>query len=504
MHTAYLTEAQYLSGLSCPKRLWFAYRDGACPEVSPSAGREQLLRAARLRMGGMREGNVAIAPEADAEERCFATERALANGARRVFGAALTCEGRLAEADALVRCAGGRIGVVYVCDGFRIPDSLTERAACFCVTLQTLGYTPAGVRVLRPDPNYVHGGTLVPEELLITEDITCRVQNRAGFAAQRLSEASDTVARRTPPGVDFGAHCFKPERCPYFGRCAEDAGLPSPNVFDLGGMQLTTKLRLYGEGKVSFEQLRTVKRLCATARMQLDAAEQGPETGIAVDREALAGFLGTLHYPLYHLDFETLNAPVPLYPGMRPYEFMPFQYSLHVQEAPGAEPGHTEYLAPLPDEREADPQREIAERLCREIPRDACVLAWCSGFEQGVLTGLGERYADLAPHLNAIAGNLTDLMLPFRKRMVVPAATHGSCSLKKVLPALFPDDPALDYGALEGVHNGAEAPDAFIRMALTAGEPRERIRRQLLEYCGLDTYAMVRILGKLTELAKGD
>lgn len=76
----------------------------------------------------------------------------------------------------------------------------------------------------------------------------------------------------------------------------------------------------------------------------------------------------------------------------------------------------------------------------------------------------------------------------------------GSSSIKKVLPSLFPDDPELDYGTLEGIHNGGEAASAFQHLAELPLSEQEVVREQLLRYCELDTLAMVKIWEKLNEV----
>ena len=211
--------------------------------------------------------------------------------------------------------------------------------------------------------------------------------------------------------------------------------------------------------------------------------------------EAIATFLSYRRYPLYFLDFESYNAPIPEFDNASPYEQIPFQYSLHWIEEEGGELKHTEFLA-YPG---GDPRRALAERLCADIPEGACVLAYNMSFEVGRIRKLAELYPDLAHHL--LSFRIADLMVPFRDRDYYTRAMQGSYSIKYVLPALFPDDPELDYHNLEGVHNGSEASAAFREMAALDPEKLEERRAQLLKYCGLDTYAMVKVWRKLCEVA---
>ena len=71
-----------------------------------------------------------------------------------------------------------------------------------------------------------------------------------------------------------------------------------------------------------------------------------------------------------------------------------------------------------------------------------------------------------------------------------------------VLPALFPDDPELDYHNLEGIHNGSEAMSIFPKLSQMSPQEAAETRKNLLAYCKLDTYAMVKLWEKLIEVSK--
>ena len=150
----------------------------------------------------------------------------------------------------------------------------------------------------------------------------------------------------------------------------------------------------------------------------------------------------------------------------------------------------------------SDPRKALAEHLCGDIPVGVCTLAYNMTFEKTRIRELAELYPDLSEHLMDIYGNIRDLMVPFQKKHYYTKAMQGSYSIKYVLPALFPDDPALDYHNLDGIHNGSEASAAFAAMEKMTPEELASCRENLLKYCGLDTLAMVRVLEKLREKAK--
>jgi hypothetical protein len=216
-----------------------------------------------------------------------------------------------------------------------------------------------------------------------------------------------------------------------------------------------------------------------------------------IEVDQIRKFLNGLTYPLYFLDFESFFPAIPRYDNSKPYQQICFQYSLHYIESEGSELKHKEFLA-YPGK---DPRRELCESLCRDIPKNVCSLAYNTTFETLRLKEMAELFPDLSDHLLNIRDNMKDLMVPFRKKDYYCRSMGGSFSIKSVLPALFPDDPALDYHNLEGVHHGGEAADTFLRMETMTHEELEKHRGYLLKYCGLDTYAMVRIWEKLLEVS---
>ena len=172
-----------------------------------------------------------------------------------------------------------------------------------------------------------------------------------------------------------------------------------------------------------------------------------------------------------------------------------FQYSLHYIERENGEVNHKEFLA----EPGIDPRKALAESLIKDIPENVCVLAYNMGFEKSVIKNLSEQFPTLSKHLLNIRENIKDLMIPFKNRYYYSKGMKGKYSIKYVLPALFPDDPSLNYHNLEEIHNGGEAMSAFASMDKLSKEKQQELRKNLLKYCELDTYAMVKIYQKIKE-----
>ena len=180
---------------------------------------------------------------------------------------------------------------------------------------------------------------------------------------------------------------------------------------------------------------------------------------------------------------------IPLFDGVRPYQQVPFQYSLHSRGKKKGRLSHSEYIA-LPGK---DPRKELLIKLLKEIPENACVITY-TDFEEKWLHELAQWFPRYQKKIKRIIDNIRDISHPFKQKDYYHWKMSGSYSIKKVLPTLVPD---MGYDAME-INNGQMAVDAYLKMSSSSEEKEvSRIRKNLSEYCCLDTLAMVRILEKL-------
>jgi len=175
---------------------------------------------------------------------------------------------------------------------------------------------------------------------------------------------------------------------------------------------------------------------------------------------------------------------------MSPYKQIPFQYSLHVLSKKGGTLKHKEFLA----KEGTDPRRLLAEKLCKDIPDNICVVAYNMSFEKRVIKELAALFPDLSEHLLSINESMKDIMQPFQTHAYYHRKFAGSYSIKAVLPALYPNDKELDYNSLNLIQVGTEAMAAFPTLHEKSPEEIAKIREALLAYCRLDTLGMVKIM----------
>ena len=357
--------------------------------------------------------------------------------------------------------------------------------------LKNLGYRVKKASIMYINNQYVREGKLDINQLFNIDDVTNIAFSKQEEIRNKIEELNEYMQNIKEPAKDISMQCFKPYLCPYWEYCTRE--LPEKNIFSIkGGMHTEKKFELYEKVIITYEDILTTN-INEKYRQQ---AEIDLSNEIIIKKDEIRKFMKTLSYPIYFLDFETYQEAIPQYNGTWAYEQIPFQYSLHYIEKEDGELKHKEFLA----EAGIDPRRILAERLVEDIPMNVCVTAYNMGFEKGRIKELANLFDDLKEHLMNIHDNIKDLMIPFHDRLYYTKEMNGSYSIKYVLPALFPNDPDLDYHNLPVVHNGGEASSAFVDLINHEKEEQEKIRNGLLLYCGLDTLAMVKVWEKLKEV----
>ena len=496
----FFSKSRYCLAWQCPKLLWLSKFK---PELKP----EDPSLQARFDEGNV-VGDLAMNlfgdftevtaykddGKLDLNKMQELTRECVANGVQNICEASFNYNGLYCAVDILRKED----------DGYAIYEvkSSTHASHIYAVdiayqkyVLEHCGLNIVGTYLICINSDYIRGEELNIDELFQIIDMSDDVNNEYQNVPSLLKKAEQIYSLKSEPDVDIGLHCRDPYECAFWGYCTKN--LPTPNVFDLYRMGFEKAIKHYKQGQISYNDLMFdggITNAKQLRQMLHQISEQKPD----IDKDGIRDFLDTLSYPIYFLDFETTQAVIPEYEGIKPYQQIPFQYSLHYIEYEGGPLLHKEFLA----ESGTDPRRAIAERLCEDIPQNVCITAYNKGFECGRIKELAAIFPDLSDHLMNIQSNIKDLLTPFQSGYYYNKAMGGSFSIKSVLPALFPDDPALDYHNLEQIHNGGEAMSIFPKIKNMSPDEAEETRYNLLQYCKLDTYAMVKVWGKLIEAAR--
>lgn len=504
----YLSKSKYTAFRQCQKNLWMkAYK----PEeevIDPSLQSrfESGNEVGDLAMGlfGPFEEVTSLDAEGklDLGEMLRKTEDCLARGVENICEASFSWDGNYCAVDILHRQGGGYAIYEVKSSSNSLVEPISDdelRHYAWDIAYQKYVLTQCGVNVtgvylVQLNKDYVRGKDLDIQMLFLKTEMTRLVDEEYPNVPANIARARKVLECHQEPAKPISMACRKPYPCAFWQYCSKH--IPKPSVFDLYRMSFEKALKYYNNSIVTFEDVQSCK---LTAKQQVQVVSHLTGKG-TVDKKSIRDFLDqNIRYPLYFLDFETMQDVIPQYEGTKPYQQIPFQYSLHWIEKPGGELKHTAFLA----ESGKDPRWALAEQLCHDIPLNACITAYNKGFECGRINELAEAFPALRYHLLNIRDNIVDFLDPFRAGYYYLPEMEGSFSIKKVLPALFPNDPQLDYSNLTGsVHNGGEAMTIFPKIKDMAPADQQKARQSLLDYCHLDTLAMVKIWQKLEEIGR--
>ena len=493
--TNHFSKSRYCSGVQCPKILWLRqnmpeeFDDGVMNQAILSAGND----VGDLAMGLF--GEYTEVPYSEhLSEMIPATQKLIEEGVKNICEASFSYDGCFCSVDILRNLGGNKVELYEVKSSTSVKWIYEHDVSYQYYVMTKLGYEVQKACLVHINNQYVRHGELELDKLFAISDLTETAKEKFNEVDENIKKFRAYLEQKEEPECDIGGQCSDPYECGYWCHCAKD--MPEEGGFTVWNIaNFRKKQQFYDKGLITFEQIYEAGVLKGNYLQQVEVEVKNLPPQIK--KKEVREFLKTLNYPLYFLDFETFNPPVPLYDNSSPYQQIVFQYSLHYIEKEGGELKHKECLA-YPG---SDPRRQIAEQLCQDIPLDVCTTAYNMGFEKGKIRDLAALYPDLQDHLMNIHDNIKDIMIPFQKRWYYTKEMEGSYSIKYVLPALYPDEPSLDYHNLEGVHNGGEASNTFLAMQKMGKDELEKWREHLLRYCELDTFAMVKVLEKLQAAA---
>ena len=501
-----LSKSKYAKYCQCPKCLWMSVYKPEEEVIDPTseARFETGTEVGDLAMGLLGDYIDVTTNKPDGKLDIKAmldkTQQLMADGTENICEASFSYDGNYCAVDILHKTDGG--WAIYEVKSTSFPefngnpaklDKYLPDVAYQKWVLTKCGVNVTGVFLVCLNSDYVRQGELDIQKLFVINDMDEMIANEYDKVEARQAEAKKLLQQTEEPEMDIWEGCKKPYECAFYDYCSRH--LPSPSVFDMYRMQFSKKLEYYRKGMITYDDIKNEK-LTPVRRIQIDSSLANEPH---INKDSIEKFLETITYPIYFLDFESMQPAIPPFDNMKPYQQICFQYSLHIIENEGGPLLHKEHLGVSG----SDPRRALAEQLCQDIPMDVCTLVYNKSFECTRLKEMAEWFPDLAEHLLNIRENIVDLLVPFQQGDYYLPSMGGSFSIKVVLPSLFPDDPSLDYHNLEGgVQSGNDAMTIFPKIQYMSPDEQEKTRKALLEYCCLDTYAMVKVWEKLIETTK--
>ena len=418
-------------------------------------------------------------------ESVMKTKAFLENGESIIYEATFTYNEVLAALDILVKDSQGW-KAYEVKSSTSVSETYIKDAAIQYYTIVNSGIDLVDISVVHINNQYVLDGDLDIDQLFTIESVKDRVLDYLTEIPSEITRLKNVIELDSAPNIDIGSHCNEPYDCDFKGTCWKH--IPEYSVFDISNLNKKKKFDLYNRGILTLDQVDLSQtKLSENQILQVESEVEGKSY---INKNEIENFLHNLNYPLYYLDFETINPGVPKYQGLRPYQNSIFQYSLHVKQSEHSELIHKEFLAdPI-----KDPRVELIEQLISDCGHSGDILVYNISFERSRLHELIEQFPEHKDPLQCIIERLKDLMIPFQNKWYYTPEMRGSYSIKSVLPALIPE---LSYNDLN-INDGGTASSTFQSMMNGSFKGDElSTRKDLLEYCKLDTYAMVKIIEKL-------
>lgn len=407
------------------------------------------------------------------------TQEFIAQGETIIYEAAFQFEGVLCAVDILVK-EGDAWHAYEVKGAARIKPQHVEDVAFQYFVITNCGIVLNDISIVHLNNQYIRKGELDVQQLFKKQSILKEVVAGQSFVQQKIFQLKHALTQPEPePEMDIGPHCFAPYDCDFTDHCW--AHIPKvDSVFDL---VRGPAWDLYEKGYRHLDDIPKDYKLSPSVAHQLAHYRSGD---VFMDKYAIQNFLTGIHYPVYFLDFETVWPGVPEFDSTRPFQQIPFQFSLHVQRSATDITEHYEFLG----DGQADPRELLVNEMLRLLGTAGSILCYNASFEKTRIKELAGLFPWHADKLLVLTGRVTDLMTPFQKRWYYHPEFKGGYSIKNILPVLCPD---LRYDALP-IREGDTASRVYAQLKLQDIHTVALQREHLLVYCKQDTLAMVRIL----------
>ena len=467
-----LSKTSYLSYLRCPQEFWLEINQPLLVQQPYS------LEYEHLRQQG------------------YAVQQ-LAKTLERFQGANIDFERPIQTTDLYARCdiivtdaATGVIDIYEVKASSQVKEEHYDDVAFQKMVAERTGLTVGRCFVITMNGEYVRRGDIDIEQLFVVTDVTEKINERMDVTSRQVKEAAAYL--RTVPVPSLVEYCVKNKLdCSFIKLHFPD--LPEYTVFDISFLKNEKRRELLSQGVISITDVPDDFPLSKNQRIQVEAAKTGE---VVIDHQAIAKRIAAWEYPLHFLDYETFSYAIPQFEGVRPFQQMCFQYSLHTIDAPGSDARHSFFLSHGDD----DPPRAMAAHLKDAMADDiGTVFVWYEGFEKTRNTEMAGMFPEFSDFFNEVNDHTVDLMKVFSDKLYIHPGFKGRSSIKKVLPALVPE---LSYAAL-GIGDGLTATISWYRAVkwdTMDPDTRQKIFDDLETYCELDTIAMLRIFEVLVAL----
>lgn len=483
-----LTKSKFLTGLKCPRCFWKAMNEKATDEISVQD--EQNINQ-RIQVGELAKklfSNGIDLSKKDFKSNIEATQDWLFLN-YVIFEAGIEVDNLYTRMDILVPNSDESYDIVEVKSSTQVKEEHIFDVAFQKYVCEKSGVNINRCHILHINNSYIKKGELKLEELFIKEDITDKVEKVYPNVPELIEELINIYNLPKAPEVNANKYLFNEYPCEFDSDCW--SFLPKYNVSKLYRIN---KNKVAGLFRNNIFEIKNVPNDILNDK-QMIQKEVIINNKTYINSDGIRNFISKLQYPLYYLDFETFSEAIPRFDGSKSYTQVPFQYSLHVQHEDDRLE-HYEFL----HKNNTDPRKLILISMIEVLGDKGSVIVFNQSFEKSRLKELASLYPQYETNVNNILERIVDLLVPFSNFNYYNPSQNGSCSIKKVLPAVT----GKSYEGME-IANGADASTLYFKSTFEdrfSAEEKEKIYSNLLKYCNLDTEGMVWIVNELKRIVK--
>ena len=492
MEKLILSKSTFLRGLQCPKSL-FLYKNNFQQRDAASTTQQAIFSRGNA-VGVLAQSLFPGGTDASSSDRFKFTEataktQALINsGASIIYEAAFQYEGVYVALDILVKENGSWMAYEVKSSAKITAAYLMDAALQYYVITQS-GLPLNDFQLIYMNTGYVKSKQLELEKMFQRKSVTKEILQRQKNVSEKIQELKAGLESYVLPEISIGEHCHTPYNCDFLGTCR--GVVQDDSIFYLNGISKQKQYEFYHAGIKKIKELPADYAFTNDQKIQYECSISNKTF---INREAIAGFMKGINYPLYFLDFEMFMPAVPLYEATSPYEHIPFLYSLHYKENINQELKHLFFLA----ETGEHPIKNFIAQLIIDMGKVGDILIFDPTQEIKVLNKAIQLFPEWKTDLVKIIGRIKDLSLPFEKKYFYMQQMKGSYSMKLLLPAIAPE---LDFENLK-IKNGISALAAFENLQTESDLFKAlEVRESLIEYCKMDTLGLVKIFEALESLA---
>jgi len=488
-----LTKSLYLAGVDCQAYLWLLANDPAKIPEPNSEAKHRMEQGTIVGELATKLYPVGLKMPTSFKENLDKTKKSLEER-KPLFEAGFkhkTEDGEIyARIDILLPAGEDEWDIVEVKSGTKVKEINVHDVSFQKYVCEKSGLKIRKCFLCHINNKFVKNGEIDVKGLFVIEDVCEDVDEKYVYVGNKIKELFDVIKLKECPKV-MPDEILTAE---YDNIAIDDFydSLPEENVFQLYNIRKKKAMDLYQRGVIQIKDIPTNFKLTDKQKVQKSCA--GCDDHYA-DKNEISSFLGSLEYPHYYLDFETFNTAIPLFDNSKPYQQIPFQYSLHVVREKGSEPIHISFLA----EAGEDPRDKFMQSLKKNLGDKGSIIVYNERFEKGVIKDCSEALPDYEEWCKNILERIVDLLHPFKNFHFYHPKQKGSASIKKVLP-IFSED--VNYGDLV-IANGSDASVSYYKSHFedVPKEEKKKIREALEKYCELDTYAEIVLVEGLEKIA---